>query len=89
MLSFQIDDTKAEEIYREMVAKKIEEIHSEKIFWKRKELVEYSNMSWSTIREKILYDDNFPKFKTDRDWRFPVKECKAYLENWWKTQERS
>jgi predicted DNA-binding transcriptional regulator AlpA len=63
----------------------------EKIFMTTQEMCHLTGFKRSKFMKLFVQNDDFPKFKTSEEtghWRFPVEECKAYLNEWWKNQPR-
>lgn len=79
---FKINEEVVLEILQASINEKVEQLAQEKIFWTVSELEKYANMNIGTMKNHFFYDEDFPKFKVGRDWRFPVIRTKEYLEHW-------
>ncbi len=89
MLQIQLDETKLEQIYRDMCAERLAEIENEKVFWTTADLSYQTGIKSFVNLQKIFLQSDFPKFRLGVEWRFPAKEAREWLEKWWKTQKRA
>lgn len=87
LLNISINEIQIEEIVRDVANRKMDDL-DDAVFWKKKDLQRKLGMSDKTVQQ-FLDDPNFPKFKSDRDWRFPVKEVREYMDEWWRNQPKS
>lgn len=84
MLTVQIDEHEARELYLEKVDERIKEFDADFIFWDSKELKRRTCLSWNTIQKEFFFEPNFPKFKVGGKWMFPAKETREFLVKWLK-----
>ncbi|CDQ41531.1 helix-turn-helix domain-containing protein [Virgibacillus salexigens] len=83
MIHLEIDEEHLKDLYLEKVKEKLEELESEVFFMNSKQLSAYLNMSWNTIVENLLYEDNFPSIRLGSKWLFNRKEVEAYMEKYY------
>ncbi|WHX25137.1 helix-turn-helix domain-containing protein [Virgibacillus halodenitrificans] len=83
MIHFEIDEEQLKDLYLEKVEEKLEELEAEVFFMNSKQLSAYLNMSWNTIVEHLLYEDDFPSIRLGSKWLFNRKEVKAYMEKYY------
>ncbi|MCJ8015251.1 group-specific protein [Paenibacillus sp. KQZ6P-2] len=69
-------------ICREKIAALVKEADSELVFWDSAELRKRTCMSWNTIQKTFFFDKRFVKKKVGRDWYFPAREAREFLEIW-------
>lgn len=82
MFQILVDQSEVEKLYREEIAKKINDIEKELVFWDTKELKRRTCLSWNTIQDNFFHHKDFPKVKIGGKWMYPAKETQAFLENW-------
>lgn len=82
MIQIQVDETVVENMYREAINKKIQQINEELVFWDSKELKRRTCLSWNTIQEHFFHHKDFPKVKIGGKWLFPAKETEIFLKMW-------
>ncbi|MGB2871792.1 helix-turn-helix domain-containing protein [Psychrobacillus psychrotolerans] len=82
MIQLNID----EEAFKEMYSQKIDEylgtIERESMFMSFNDLVKYLNMSNVSIREFLLWRNDFPKIRLGSKWLFPRKEVANFMEKY-------
>ena len=86
MISIEVNENKLDNIFREELQKRLNELQQRHTFWDMKELVRQTNMSEPFIKEKFFYDQRFPKFKVGNKWYFPAREAEQFLLKWIKEQ---
>lgn len=79
---FQIDNTFAEEVFRQEVRKKIENISQKTMFWDMKELCRQVSLSETTVKETFFYEEGFPKFRVGKKWLINAKLAEEFLAKW-------
>lgn len=79
---FQIDNTYAEEVFRQEVRKKIENISQTTMFWDMKELCRQVSLSETTVKETFFYEEGFPKFRVGKKWLINAKLAEEFLAKW-------
>lgn len=83
MINVDIDQSHLEEIIREELKAKIEEIEKNIFFMDSKQLQEVVNMSWNSIVTHFMSDPEFPKIRLGNKWLFNRKEVFAYLDKFY------
>lgn len=83
MIRVEIDEQELKNIYLQKVEERLEELESMVFFMNSKQLCEYLNMSWNTIVESFLYDEEFPSLKVGTKWLFNRKEVQKYMEKYY------
>lgn len=83
MIRVEIDEQELKNIYLQKVEERLEELESVVFFMNSKQLCEYLNMSWNTIVDSFLYDDEFPSLKVGTKWLFNRKEVQKYMEKYY------
>lgn len=86
MITIKIDENQINEMCREEIIKRINELDVEFVFWDAKELMRRTCMSWNFIQQQFFYDERFPKKKISSKWYFPAKETREFLIRWLKEQ---
>lgn len=89
MITINVDKSEVEIEVRRHIAKLMESIDTECVFWDSKELKRRTCMSWDTIQATFFFDPRFPKRKVGGKWYYPVKETRAFLEEWLFEQPRN
>ena len=79
---FQIDSNYAEEVFRQEVRKKIENISQTTMFWDMKELCRQVSLSETTVKETFFYEEGFPKFRVGKKWLINAKLAEEFLAKW-------
>ncbi len=79
---FQIDNTYAEEVFRQEVRKKIESISHTTMFWDMKELCRQVSLSETTVKETFFYVEGFPKFRVGKKWLINAIRAEEFLAEW-------
>ena len=83
MFNVNIDD---EEGFKELVTheikKHVKEVEKESMFMTFNDLVKYLNISNVSIREFLLWRNDFPKIRLGSKWLFPRKEISAFMEKY-------
>lgn len=88
MITVEIDRNQVEELCREEIAKRIQELDAEFVYWDAKELMQRTCVSWNFIQEQFFFNPQFPKFKIGKKWYFPVRETREFLEKWIRNQSK-
>ncbi|MEK3889637.1 helix-turn-helix domain-containing protein [Bacillus sp. FSL K6-3431] len=83
MIRVEIDEQELKNIYLQKVEERLEELESVVFFMNSKQLCEYLNMSWNTIVDSFLYDEEFPSLKVGTKWLFNRKEVQKYMEKYY------
>ena len=83
MISFNIDEKELKELYLQKVDERLEELEREVFFMNSKQLSAYLNLSWNTIVENFLYDEDFPCLRAGSKWLFNRKEVQEYMDNYY------
>ena len=79
---FQIDNNYVEEVFRQEVRKKIENISQTTMFWDMKELCRQVSLSETTVKETFFYEEGFPKFRVGKKWLINAKLAEEFLAKW-------
>lgn len=79
---FQVDNSYAEEVFRQEVRKKIENISQTTMFWDMKELCRQVSLSETTVKETFFYEEGFPKFRVGKKWLINAKLAEEFLAKW-------
>ena len=79
---FQVDNNYAEEVFRQEVRKKIENISQTTMFWDMKELCRQVSLSETTVKETFFYEEGFPKFRVGKKWLINAKLAEEFLAKW-------
>ncbi len=82
MIEFQLDEEKLREIFEQKVDEYLKQMEHESFFMTFKDLSSYLNMSNVTIREFLLWREDFPKIRLGSKWLFPRKEIGPYMEKY-------
>lgn len=82
MIVVNIDEAKFDELAREELRKRLNELEHRFTFWDSQELRRQTCMSWNTIQDTFFHDENFKKVKVGGKWYFPAKETEEYLIAW-------
>lgn len=82
MINFQLDEKVLEEIYNQKVDEYLKSVERESMFMTFNDLVKYLNMSNVSIREFLLWRNDFPKIRLGTKWLFPRKEITNFMEKY-------
>ncbi|PUB18239.1 helix-turn-helix domain-containing protein [Paenisporosarcina sp. OV554] len=82
MINLQLDENLLEQIYKEKVDDYLKSVEKESMFMTFNDLVKYLNMSNVSIREYILWRNDFPKIRLGRKFLFPRKEVANFMEKY-------
>ena len=82
MLEVKIDETAVEQLYREEIDKRLQELEKELVYWDTKELKRRTCLSWNTIQDTFFHPPAFPNVKLSGKWLYPAKEAEAFLRKW-------
>lgn len=85
-LTIQIDESFVMDQIRRQINEMVKEADAEYIYWDAKELMRRTCMSWNFIQEQFFFNPGFPKHKIGKKWYFPVRETRAFLEDWIRKQ---
>jgi len=89
MLTMEIDNKIVEQVFKEELQKRLEQLEERVTLWDMNELLRQTKMSINTIKEHFFYNDDFPKYKVGSKWYFPAEECTKYILNWLKEQPQN
>lgn len=89
MITISVDEAQVIQLAREKIAEITKQADAEMVFWDATELKRRTCMSWNFIQGQFFFDPRFPKFKIGTKWYFPVKETRAFLEQWLREQPRN
>lgn len=89
MLQVYVDEKAVEELYKQAIDKKVDEISKDLVFWDTKELRRRTCLSWNTIQDTFFFDERFPKMKVGSKWLFPAKEAEEFLIKWMEERKLS
>ena len=78
--TFELDESRLEEIYREEVREHLKRIEHEKTYWTIKDLQRETGFSIPYIREHILFDPELGAWRDGTLWRMLSSVAKPYLE---------
>ncbi|WP_188006850.1 Helix-turn-helix domain-containing protein [Sporosarcina sp. ANT_H38] len=82
MISLQLNEGLLEQIYKEKVDEYLKSVEKDSMFMTFNDLVKYLNMSNVSIREFLLWRDDFPKIRLGSKWLFPSKEVAVFMEKY-------
>jgi len=82
MLTVNVNELEVRELCKQKIAELVKEIDAEYVFWDTAELKRRTCMGWNTIQDTFFFDPRFPKRKIGGKWYFPVRETRAFLEQW-------
>lgn len=83
MINVEIDQEMLKELYLQKVEERLEELESEVFFMNSKQLATYLNLSWNTIADTFLYDEEFPSLRAGSKWLFNKKEVQAFMNKYY------
>lgn len=86
MLQIQLDQKQIEDVFKEELKARLDELEAEEVFWDMKDLRMKTRMSVDTIKNNFFYDKRFPKRLIGGKWYFPAKEAREFLLQWLKEQ---
>lgn len=89
MLTVQVDEAAIRNICREKIGELLKEVDAELVFWDAAELKKRTCMSWNFIQDQFFFDPRFIKRKVGQKWYFPVRETRAFLEQWINEQAKN
>ncbi|MFF2754798.1 helix-turn-helix domain-containing protein [Psychrobacillus sp. NPDC058041] len=82
MINLQLDERWMEKVYREQIDDYLKSVEKESMLMTFNDLVKYLNMSNVSIREFLLWRDDFPKIRLGSKWLFPRKEVAVFMEGY-------
>lgn len=82
MINIEVDQEIFEEIFKQKVDEYLKTVEKESFFMNFQELATYLNMSNVSIREFLLWRDDFPKIRLGNKWLFPRKEITVFMEQY-------
>jgi hypothetical protein len=82
MINIEVDQEKFEEIFKQKVDEYLKTVETESFFMTFQELSNYLNMSNVSIREFLLWREDFPKIRLGSKWLFPRKEVTVFMEKY-------
>ena len=83
MINVEIDQEMLKELYLQKVDERLKELDAEVFFMNSKQLATYLNLSWNTIADIFLYDDEFPSLRAGSKWLFNKKEVQAFMNKYY------
>lgn len=83
MINIDIDGSRLEELAKEALKARMEEIEDDVFFMDSKQLQKFVGMSWNSIVTHLLSDDNFPAIRLGHRWLFPRKDVSAYMQKYY------
>jgi hypothetical protein len=89
VLTVQLDEAEIRKLCLLKISELVKEVDAELVFWDTAELKKRTCMSWNTIQDTFFYDARFMKHKVGSKWYFPVRETRAFLEQWLSEQMRT
>ncbi|EJW14661.1 group-specific protein [Paenibacillus alvei] len=82
MISVSVDEVEVKRMCREKITAMIKEIDAEFVYWDTAELKRRTKMSWNLIQKTFFFDKRFPKRRVGRNWYYPARETRDFLETW-------
>ncbi len=83
MINVEIDQELLKELYLEKVDERLAELEAEALLMNSKQLCAYLNMSWNSIVEHLLYDEEFPSLRLGAKWLFYKKEIDLFMDKFY------
>lgn len=81
-----VNEDEVRMIIEQRVAELVREADGEVVFWGTEQLMKATGMGRNFIKDNFFYDPRFPKYKIGKEWRYPVKATKEFLEIWIREQ---
>ena len=82
MYSLNVDKEFFKELYNPEFEEYLATIERESMFMTFNDLVKYLNMSNVSIREFLLWRDDFPKIRLGSKWLFPRNEVADFMQKY-------
>jgi len=82
MIELKLDEGLLEQIFKEKVDDYLKSVEKESMFMTFNDLVKYLNMSNVSIREFLLWRDDFPKIRLGAKWLFPRNEVADFMQKY-------
>lgn len=82
MFKIELDEEKLKEIFNEKMDAYLQGVEHQSFFMTFTDLTEYLNMSVVSIREFLLWREDFPKIRLGSKWLFPRKEVELFMEKY-------
>lgn len=79
MITLNINEEMLKEMYNQKIEEYLSTVERESMFMTFNDLVKYLNMSNVSIREFLLWRNDFPKIRLGSKWLFPRKEVAAFM----------
>jgi hypothetical protein len=82
MISVIVDEAEVRKLCLQKISELLKEFDVEFLFWDSAELKKRTCMSWNMIQDTFFFDPRFIKRKIGKKWYYPVRETRAFLEQW-------
>ncbi len=79
MITLNINEEMLKEMYNQKIEEYLSTVERESMFMTFNDLVKYLNMSNVSIREFLLWRNDFPKIRLGSKWLFPRKEVAVFM----------
>lgn len=84
MIQVQIDEDELKAAYLQKLDEKMKEIEDTVFFMNSKQLQKYLNMSWSSIVEHLLHEEDFGAIRLGAKWLFNKRQVDCFMETFYK-----
>jgi len=74
-----LNEERAEQIFREMVAEHIKNLDDEPVLWNVQQLVDKTGFCYNTLDNYVFHDPEFPQRWAGNRRAFPVQAVKDYF----------
>lgn len=82
IINIKINDAEVKKQIQDQIQILLKESETELVFWNSNELMRRTGFSWNFIQEQFFFDPRFVKRKVGRNWIFPAKKTRDFLEMW-------
>lgn len=88
ILQLKVDESQVDEMFREEIQKRLNNVQHRHTFWDMKELERQTCMSRPFIMDHFFHDERFKKiaFRVGVKWLFPARETEEFLLLWLREQ---
>lgn len=88
LISIDVDDATVRQLIVEHIQEHLKTVENDPLFYTLDDLQRMTGMSKGFIDKTFFHDSRFEQIrrKVGRKWLFPVKETRAFLQEWIKEQ---
>lgn len=88
ILQLKVDENQIDEMFREEIQKRLNDLQHRHTFWDMQELEKQTCMSRPFMMERFFHDERFQKiaFRVGAKWLFPARETEEFLLTWLREQ---